>query len=79
MRPPRRCDMGQRRRFTPEFKRQAVDLLNAVRRPRSLGNSASHAIISINGKSKWRRIAGRSPALGGNPNRQPKSRASNES
>ncbi len=25
--------MGQRRRFTPEFKRQAVQLLNAGQRP----------------------------------------------
>ena len=25
--------MGQRRRFTPEFKRQAVELLNAGQRP----------------------------------------------
>lgn len=25
--------MGQRRRFTPEFKRQAVQLLNASQRP----------------------------------------------
>lgn len=33
MRPPRRCDMGQRRRFTPQFKRQAVELLNAGQRP----------------------------------------------
>ena len=31
--PQRRCDMGQRRRFTPEFKRQAVQLLNAGQRP----------------------------------------------
>ena len=30
---PRKCDMGQRRRFTPEFKRQAVQLLNAGQRP----------------------------------------------
>jgi transposase len=29
----RRCDMGQRRRFTPEFKRQAVELLKAAQRP----------------------------------------------
>jgi len=54
--------MGQRRRFTPEFKRQAVQLLNAGQRPaaeiaRELGIPRNRP---TNGKRKWRRAAGRS-------------------
>ena len=63
--------MGQRRRFTPEFKRQAVQLVNAGPRPRSPVSSAFHAIVSINGRRKWPRMAGHSLDPGDKPNPQP--------
>lgn len=53
--------MGKRRRFTIKFKRQAVQLLKAGRRPRLLWNSASAAISSINGRTRWRSMVGPSP------------------
>jgi transposase len=33
--PPRRCPMGTRKQFTPEFKREAVQLLESGSRPGS--------------------------------------------
>ena len=51
--------MGQRRRFTPEFKRQAVQLLTPGndRLPRLPVSSALLAIGSTNGRKKWRVMA----------------------
>jgi transposase-like protein len=58
--------MGQRRRFTPEFKRQALQLLNAGQRPavEIARELAFLAIGSINGRRKSLRMAGRSRAGG---------------
>ena len=62
--------MGHRRRFTPEFKRQAVELLNAGQRllPRLPGSSAFRAIASINGRKPWPCMVARFPAQGDKPN-----------
>ena len=62
--------MGQRRRFTPELKRQAVQLLNAGQRPaaeiaRELGDSAQSPVQVAENKWKpWRSISGVRPACG---------------
>ena len=68
--------MGQRRRFTPEFKRQAVELLNAGQRPAA--EIARELGIPRNRLYKWQkqvaRTAARFPALVGQLNRPPKSR-----
>ena len=68
--------MGQRRRFTPEFKRQAVELLNAGQRPAAeiAREPGVPAIVSTNGKRTSPRTAGRFRALGAKRNRPPKSR-----
>ena len=53
--------MGQRRRFTPEFKRQAVQLLNAGQRP--TGELARELGVPRNRfykwQNRWPRMAGR--------------------
>ena len=69
MRPPRRCDMGQRRRFTPEFKRQAVELLNAGHRPAA--EIARELGVPRNRLYKWQKqVAAHSGAFPGS-GRQP--------
>jgi transposase len=45
--------MGQRRRFTPEFKRHAVELLNAGQRPAA--EIASELGIPRNRLYKWQK------------------------
>jgi len=45
--------MGQRRRFTPDFKRQAVELLNAGQRPAA--EIARELGISRNRLYKWQK------------------------
>ena len=70
MRPPRRCDMGQRRRFTPEFKRQAVELLNAGQRPAA--EIARELGIPRNRLYKWQKqVAAHGGAFPGS-GRQPR-------
>ena len=50
--------MGQRRRFTPEFKLQAVRLLEAGQRPAAeIARWASRAIVCTSGKSRSRSTA----------------------
>src|SRR6185312_5685420 len=64
MKPPRRCDMGQRRRFTQEFKRQAVQLLNAGQRPAA--EIARELGIPRNRLYKWQKeVAGHGGAFPG--------------
>jgi transposase len=46
--------MGQRRRFTPEFKRQAVQLLNAG--PRPAAEIARELGIPRNPLYKWQKV-----------------------
>ena len=73
MKPPRRCDMGQRRRFTPEFKRQAVDLLNAGHRPAA--EIARELGVPRNRLYKWQKqVAAHSGAFPGS-GRQPEAAA----
>lgn len=72
--------MGQRRRFTPEFKRQAVLLLNAGQRPaaeiaRELGVPRNR---SINGSRTWPHMVGDSRGPVGKRSRRPNWRASSE-
>jgi hypothetical protein len=74
---PEEVCMGTRRRFTPEFKRQAVALLNAGQRPAAeiLESSASPAIGSINGRRKWPPMAAHFRGRLGKRSRPPSSRA----
>ena len=56
--------MGQRRRFTPEFKRQAVQLLNAGHRPAA--EIARELGIPRNRLYKWQKdVAGHGGAFPG--------------
>jgi transposase len=45
--------MGQRRRFTPEFKQQAVQLLNAGQRPAA--EIARELVVPRNRLYKWQK------------------------
>ncbi len=64
---PGRWAMGQRRRFTPEFKRQAIQLLNAGQRPAA--EIARELGIPRNRLYKWQKEVAthgeRFPVLGG--------------
>jgi len=61
--------MGQRRRFTPEFKRQAVELLNAGHRPAA--EIARELGVPRNRLYKWQKqVAAHSGAFPGS-GRQP--------
>ena len=71
--------MAERRRFTPEFKRQAVQLLNAGQRPatelaRELGIPPQSSLL--NGRRTSPPMAARSLGLVGRLNQPPNSRGS---
>ena len=72
--------MGQRRRFTPEFKRQAVLLLNAGQRPAA--EIARELGVPRNRLYKWQKDVaahgGHSRGPVGKRSRRPNWRASSE-
>ena len=63
--------MAERRRFTPELKRQTVQPLNAGQRPASVvaGNLTFSVIDATNGKKMWRPMVGPFRGPVGKPNR----------